>query len=173
MAKPIRQVRKTLLIVCEGARDELFLQHLRMLYLREPGAVSMVIRRSDGGGGNGVCKRLMTIDGQYDRYLAMFDGDRPPDADWLSRVERFRAKGNTVEKLAICPQCLEGMILGLLDQKAHETSEKCKKGLARYSNKADWLLNDFQRHLPRELLDSRRAQVQPLDGLLTIMLDWG
>ncbi len=127
MAKKTRHIVKTsLIIVGEGAHDQAFLNHMKELYDGRETNQTVKIESADGGSPKDIIdvaiKKSKIAD--YDKRYVLMDADIP-----VSIEERLHAKKKKIVLLFSEPLCLEGMLLGVLGQKAPSTNQACKDDL--------------------------------------------
>ena len=160
-----RSVRRTVLICGEGKSEEALFLHLRKLYASgRENPPKVTPKKSGGKGGNNVIATLLgqAACGRYDRLVACLDMDEPPDAD-ASR----EAKKKKVERVELFP-CLEGFFLDILGIRKAENSTVCKQRLRQVDRRCPYDTGFLSDNFPRNVLDSRRAEIPELDALLRI-----
>ena len=128
MAKRRVLQKTTLLVIGEGADDQAFINHMKGLYCpRECGRVAKVEAGDGGSPGNIITTAIRTFRGvDYDRRILVLDSDIPPSA-----AEEKQARSAGFEIILWSPQCLEGALLEVLDERVgeHETSQRLKARL--------------------------------------------
>lgn len=125
-----RSVEKTtLLIVGEGPDDQAFIKHMNQ-ELQSSAAnrrAASIKKESGGSPGNIITNAARKYRDQgFDRRILVMDSDLPIEPASLKK-----AKGYGYEIILWKPQCLEGTLLDVLDERVgkHETSQQLKKRL--------------------------------------------
>ena len=125
MAKRRVVQKTTLLVIGEGADDQAFINHMKGLYCpRGSGRTAKVVAGDGGSQGNIITTAIRTFNGvDYDRRFLVLDSDIPPTA-----AEAKQAHRAGYQIILWSPQCLEGALLEVLDERVgeHETSQMLK-----------------------------------------------
>jgi hypothetical protein len=158
-----RQTIRTVLIVGEGQAEEVFVKHVRHIYLgSRSSGLRLTVKNAKGKGGRHVLDYA-----RRQRHIADFDDVAvllDTDTDWTD-ADRRAARDAKVTVIESSP-CLEAVLLRLKGQTAPLNSAACKQ---QFSNAFGFLAHDprvYERHFPKNTLDLGRVQVQPLDHLL-------
>ena len=129
MGKRIRKTRAPLILFGEGPTEELFLGQLKQLYSKQLADYS--IQLGNGGGGSpgsillALEKKYLSVGAAATPALVLMDADIKLDAE----ARRILKKHPNIQVVYSKPQCLEGLLLDLLDDlppKGQQTSEKLK-----------------------------------------------
>jgi hypothetical protein len=127
MAHFLRQQRTTVLIVCEGHAEDIFLKHIKTTFLHRAGLIALTLKNAHGKGARHVLKEAiacMKREG-YDRVAIAYD----TDVD-LSEKERRQAQAKRIVLLPSSP-CFEATLLQLLQQRPPVTTKECKADFQR------------------------------------------
>lgn len=123
-------VKTTLLIVGEGPDDQAFIKHMNQTLRSEISDQRATIQKESGGSpGNIIANAARKYSHQdFDRRIFVMDSDLP-----IEPASRKKAEDSGYEIILWKPQCLEGVLLDLLDERVgdHETSQQLKKRLYR------------------------------------------
>jgi hypothetical protein len=163
-----KQVRKTVLLCCEGKSDQLFIVHLKTTYTAgRPSAPRVKAKPAGGKGSNNVISTLLgeARCSQPDKLVALLDGDFPPSVAKKREADRKR-----VQCIVLMP-CLEGLFLKILGHSVPSTSQECKDRLRRIDNRDPFAPGFYSQHFPKALLDHARNNVDELDQLLMLFDD--
>lgn len=164
MAQPrkVRQVRKTLLVVGEGDSEVAFLKHLRQLYCSGGAGVTVSVHNAHGLGPENVISTAITLNrmGGHDRVVAFLDTDIPWPVALQKAAQRAR-----VQLVGSTP-CLEGLLLGILQQPVPDKSDACKKSLHLRLGHKLTDRDDYQAEFGRVVLDEARIRVVELNKLI-------
>ena len=161
--RKIRQQRKTLLVVGEGATEEAFLKYLRSLYCSGKKGPKVTIKNAYGKGPEHVLD--VAVRSQrgvaYDQVATFLDTDIP----W-SKELKARAKEYKIELIGNTP-CIEGMLLQLLGKRVPALSVDCKKQLSAALDYNPLNAGEYEQWCTLELLDRLAAQDEHLYKLLS------
>lgn len=163
-----RQVRKTVLICCEGKGDMAFLEYLRSVYCAgRENPPKVKVQQAGGRGGNNVIQTLLgaaAIVG-YNKLVALIDTNVPPDTE-----HRDAAAASAVVFVDMSP-CLEGFLLKILGKSVPATSAECKQRLRQIDARELFAQGFFTSNFPKALLDEKRKSVAELNELLGVYWD--
>lgn len=163
---PARQVRRTALLVGEGLAEELFLKHLKAIYV-ERGAKTVTVKNAKGKGGKQVLEYTISQRkiADYDQEAALLD----TDTDW-DDAQRAHARRNRVIVFEADP-CLEAMLLRVAGHQPPGTTAECKQAFQRCFGAAAHEERVYEQHFGRHVLEAARARVPVLDQLLHYLSD--
>lgn len=162
--RPQRAVRRTLLVVGEGLAEEVFLRHLKALYV-ERGHKSVTIKNAKGKGGGhvltytaGQCKTAA-----YDRVAALLD----TDADWN---DQRRAQANRQHILVFeSSPCLEALLLAIAGQRVPADTPACKRAFRQHFGHEAHTEALYPAQLPRPVLDAAAVRIDVLQRLIHLL----
>ena len=122
-----RVEKETAIIICEGVTDKAFLRHMRGLYARNSSRSVTIKTASTGTKVIGDAIKFRESSPEYGLVFALIDEDQ-------SRCHSFEACRVEADKSNVLilwsePVCLEGMLLGVLDESIPKTNQDCKKTL--------------------------------------------
>lgn len=165
MPKLLRQVRDTVLIVCEGYAEECFVRHLRSQYLSRTGDLALTTQNARGRGGQHVLDHALRLRkrGSYDQVAMLADTDQ----DWDDR-QRARARGYRIQVVESSP-CLEAWLLEVNGHRPPDSSGQCKEDFLRVYGLQAHDPKVYERHFNRVVLDNARARIEALDQLLRLI----
>jgi len=151
-----------LLAVGEGDAELLLLKHLKQLYLPRGCGTTLKVQGGLGKGGKGVLDYALRASAgfAYDRRIVLLD----TDTDWNDE-QRRRAKSEEIVVVESDP-CLEAWLLTIHGFASGSQTSNCKQEFSRRFGGPAHDPTIYERHFPKELLDSRRAVVLPLGELL-------
>lgn len=158
-----RQVRRTVLIVCEGKRDRAFLLHLRSLYCSgNPRGPNVTAKEAGGKGGNNVADTLLATMKfkAYDLGVAFTEADAPPSNKFLHLLRPPRAR------IVVAEPCLEGMLLRIAGRPVPETSQACKQAAEALAGNDLYLPEGYAQHWPKAVLEASRHAIPELEALV-------
>lgn len=167
--QPVRRVKRTRLIVCEGDAEEVLLRHLRALYLRDQqgSGIALTIKNHHGKGGDGVLQTTIRIAQRerqtWDHVAVLIDTDK----DW-SDTQRQQARRQRIHALESTP-CLEAWLLEVVGQRAPAMTTDCKRTFFHQFGAEAHDDTLHGRHFPRHVLDAARTRIKVLDELLTLL----
>lgn len=165
--KKRRQARTLILFFGEGFGEEMFLKHLRKIYSFNSG-VAVTVRKGKGGCPENIVIDTIKVPGAFNKKIVLLDNDKP-ESEMIKA--RQTAKEYKIEMIENTP-CLEFLLLSILDGKPKEkTSERCKKEFeSKYMEKQKRSeASKYEELFPKRLLDSKRAEIEELDRLISIM----
>lgn len=167
--KKRRAAKQTLLMYGEGLGEEMFLKHLRRLYNRDSG-VSVIIRKGKGGSPKNVVIGAANEIGGFDNRVAVVDNDKGDEEMTEARSEARNRGINLIEH----SPCLEALLLSVLrggQSFSNRTSAWCKKEFeSNYIEKKKRKeISEYEKVLPKTLLDEMRNNVVELDTLISLM----
>lgn len=102
-----RQAARTLLLVGEGDAEEMFLRHLKGLFVVRGSGLSVTIKNARGKGAAHVVDfaRRQSLNAAFDEVAALLDAD----TDWNDNT---RAAAERARVLVVaCEPCLEALLL--------------------------------------------------------------
>lgn len=104
-----RQAARTLLLVGEGDAEEMFLRHLKGLFVVRGSGLSVTIKNARGKGAAHVVDfaHRHSLNAAFDEVAALLDAD----TDWNDKT-RAAAKRAKVQ-VVVCDPCLEALLLQL------------------------------------------------------------
>lgn len=163
---PARQVRRTALLVGEGLAEEVFLKHLKSIYV-ERGVKTVTVKNAKGKGGKQVLDYTIAQRkvADYDQEAALLD----TDTDW-DDVQRAHARRHRVIVFEADP-CLEAMLLRIAGHQPPGTTAECKQAFQRRFGAAAHEERVHEQHFGRQVLEAARARVPVLDQLLHYLAD--
>ncbi len=158
MARRVRQIRRTILLVVEGYTEKEFIQHLKNLYHKRGSGFRVVLKNAKGKGSNNVIDIAYgeKRQGGYDEIAVFYDRDVPLTHKSKRRCRNFREY--------VADPCLEGLFLEILEEIVADTCDENKKRYARFASRGD-----CGELFPRELLEKRRGSIGLLDDLLRLL----
>lgn len=167
--KKQRAAKQTLLMYGEGAAEEAFLKYLKSHYARDTG-VAITIRNGKGGDPESIVRNAVREPGAFDRCVVVLDNDKPEQE---MRAARQIADSSNIVLVEQAP-CLESILLSILNNGTsyeRRPSAWCKNEFeSRYIEKKRRRdVRAYQDVFPKELLDTRRTQVDTLNVLITFM----
>jgi hypothetical protein len=151
----------------EGFNEEMFLRHLRRLYSHNSG-VAITIKKGKGGNAQNIVIDASKIPGAFDKKIIMLDNDKPKTEMIRAREE---AENRSIELLENTP-CLEYLLISIVDKKLNKKNSSWYKSRfeSKYLNrKKRGELNEYDKLLPKKLLDSKRSAISELNKLISIM----
>lgn len=162
MAKLIRRVRKTLLVVGEGDTEVAFLKHLRTLYCANNEGVAATPSNAHGKSPDNVIDHTakQARNASYDIRVALLDTDIP----WTDQLKKL-ARRQKIEMIGSSP-CIEGLFLSILGRNIPEQTLECKRAIKQLlgCDLTDW--QSYGQHFPKDVLQSARKNITELDRLL-------
>ena len=161
-----RRVRRTLLLVGEGLAEEVFLRHLKALYV-ERGHKTVTIKNAKGKGGGHVlaytgrqCKAA-----EYDQVAALLD----TDADWNDQ-RRAQASRQRILVFEASP-CLEALLLAIAGQRVPPNTQACKRAFRQHFGHEAHAEALYPVHLTRGMLDAAASRIDLLHRLIQLLLE--
>ncbi|MFZ2987854.1 RloB domain-containing protein [Ideonella sp.] len=160
-----REQRRTALLVGEGLAEQVFLNHLKALYVLR-GVKSVTIKNAKGKGGATVLDFAIRQWQQaaYDEVGALLD----TDAQW-SDAQRALARRKQVQVFESDP-CLEALLLrvaGLAvpagDSAAHKRAFKDRWGAEAHNAKV------YEKFFGLAILDAARERVPELEAIVEFL----
>lgn len=125
-----RQAREPLILYGEGPTEGLFLGLIKQLYSRQLRDKQITVAHGTGGSSGSLLLELKK------KYLDTGRGDQPTlvlldqDNGLDAAAKKILRDNENIEVVLSEPQCLEGLLLNLLDDlppQAQQTSEQLKK----------------------------------------------
>jgi hypothetical protein len=162
---PARQQRRTALLVGEGLAEQVFLSHLKALYVVR-GHKQVTVKNAKGKGGAHVLDytRRQGLQAAFDETAALLD----TDTDWGDE-QRALAKKWGIEVIEAQP-CLEALLLRIAGQRVPHATEACKKAFAKQFGAPAHEAAVLERHFTQAVLDKARAAVPALEQLVQFLL---
>ena len=160
MARKVRKLIKTCLLVGEGKADKSFLNYLKSLYANSEWRFTI---DKAGGDPNSVIIKAKKIGAAYDKVFAVSDADRPISVQYPSKK---------IISLRMTP-CLESVLLQIYGKKIPRNSDEAKlnsKALLKKETQS-LMLDDWKRHFPKDRFESMRKSLSELDDLIKIFED--
>lgn len=161
----MRPMHTTILVVCEGLTEKIFVEYIRGIY--SEGKAKVRVISADGKGPDNVIKHAMTIFKQdgYNHCCALLDLDLP----WPPKLVKA-AKAKKIVLIGSNP-CIEGLFLDILSNKVPIDSLNCKhqfntKKIGDNSIITKAILSKI---FTKEILESRRENIKALNDLLRCM----
>ena len=171
--KKIQQRRHTIFIYCEGKTDGLFVQHLKKLYLLR-GTKHVAIKTGTGGDYStfiSEVKKNAQVRDYDEKYIVL-------DSNGKNKEELQKAEKLAQEKhiqLIWQKPCLEGIFLRILKSVKFikEKSEFCKSNFNKLYMSYNTPLSEIllEKLFTKDILNSKRREVQELDQLIKLMKD--
>ncbi len=163
--QPVRQQRRTALLVGEGLAEQVFLSHLKALYVPR-GHKQVSIKNAKGKGGTHVLDytRRQGLQAAFDETATLLD----TDTDWGDE-QRTLAREWGIEVIEAQP-CLEALLLRIAGQRVPHGTDACKKAFAKAFGAPAHEAAVLERHFTREVLDNARATVPALALLMQFLL---
>jgi len=155
-----RFARHTTLIVVEGETEEVFLKHLKTHFGKDSG--SRITVKSPPGNSDAVLKATLDRFVAFDRRVAIYDEDRPPQEKHLETARR------KMIQILTCSPCIEGLLLEILEEKPPSSSAECKSRLKQRLGQSLTNQQTYERHFPPALLTSLSEQLPTLRALLDL-----
>lgn len=162
---PVRAQRRTVLLVGEGLAEQVFLGHLRALYVAR-GSKSVTVKNAKGKGGAHVldCAVRQARQADYDEVAAVLD----TDTQWGER-ERTHARQKKVRVFEATP-CLEALLLQIVqagvpvgDAAALKRQFEQRLGAAAHEPRV------YERHFSRGVLDAAAQRLPLLAALIDFL----
>ena len=164
---PMRQQRRTVLMVGEGFADCDFLRHLKTLYVGRSSNKTVTIKNARGKGGRHVLKTALDEvkhkGAAYDVVAVLLD----TDTDWDDAL-RAKARKSKVTVFESTP-CLEAELLRIADHRAPEVSAQCKREFAQRFGHEAHDPDVWPEHFQKALLDQAKNRVPVLANLLALL----
>ena len=156
-----RRPSRTVLLIGEGKTEEIFLEHLKSLYIFHRCGVAATIQSAGGGGPAHIVDHAIKQSHlkDFDRILVLLDTDISIKVD-----TRNKARKHKIE-LVKSPPCFEGLLLDILNQRVPPKNTDCKKQCKQHFTKPLTKIDSYK-NLTKKLLEKRRGDVPPLDKLL-------
>jgi hypothetical protein len=160
-------VRKTILIVVEGADEEGFLKHVRSIFVPRDCGISVTIRNAKGKGADHVLRKALTEKARssYDKVAAMYDTD--------TENPRSALKNNALNKRIILLRsepCLEATLIKLVGEDPYAVNtdwktrvESLLNGYPPRDHRADWS------KVTAGILRNQRSHLSVIDHLLNLL----
>jgi len=163
--RPVRETKKTLLMVGEGCAEKAFLQHLRGLYSN--GKIKHSIHSANGKGPHNVIKSTIakhTHDG-YDYSVSLLD----TDIVWPEKLVQ-EAKRKGIHLIGSIP-CLEGFLLDIINEKKPETSPECKRVAHPKLAGRETERESYEPLFTKQCLDTARERIDSLNKLINLIIN--
>lgn len=162
MPPRIRRTNKTILVTVEGYTEEVLLRHLKSLYCLRTLPISVTIKNARGHGPQGVIDAIKAAckTAEYSAKIAVFDGDiplTPEDSKWFSDEN---------VTLFISTPCIEATLLKMRSARVASNTASCKRSLERLLPGDQTDLKYYERHFPREVIESARVTLPMINDLI-------
>ena len=168
MGKRERQSLQPLVLWGEGYTEQLFLELFKKYYRKELARKQIKVGsgrgRSPGSILEALDKQELWRHDPQTPALALLDADRVLDQEAKAVLKKYTREGQcSIKILYSKPQCLEGLLLDLLDDlppKGQQTSKYLKKRFEEeYLKSCDHVQSNFKKKreklFPKELLDQK------------------
>ena len=164
MAK-IHKIREPRILFGEGPTEGMFLERLKQEYSQELADKLIVVKHGSGGSPGSVLlelkKKYLDVSHAHTPALVLIDADKGLDDDAKAILEEH----SNIEVIFSKPQCLEGLLLDLLDDlpsKGQQTSDNLKKVFQKqYLGGGQSVRKHFKQKretlFPRDLLEMHKA----------------
>ena len=161
------RVRKTILIVVEGADEEGFLKHMKSILVPRDCGITVKVKNAKGKGADHVLGKALPekARGGYDKVAAMYD----TDAENPGSILRHKALNKGIILLRSEP-CLEATLIKLVGEDPSTGStdwktrvESLLNGYPPRDHRADWS------KVTAEILHHQRAHLSVIDHLLNLL----
>lgn len=162
--RPAREVRRTALLVGEGLAEQVFLSHMKVLFV-ERGRLQVTVKNAKGKGGAHVLDytRRQGQQAAYDHLTALLD----TDTDWGDE-QRQLAQEWGIDVIEAHP-CLEAMLLRIAGHRVPRRTAACKKAFRRQFGDDAHSPQVYERHFQKDLLDQACGLVPELERLRQIL----
>lgn len=156
---------KTILIFTEGLDEQIFIEHLKVLY--KPNSCKVKVKRGRGGATYNLVDQTIKAVGGFDYRVTVYDTDR--SSSEIEKARQTALKNNIV----VCEHnpCLESILLRILETKFNRNlaSKKCKSIFQnKYLNGSPFNKRVSQL-FSKTLIDKRRKKVGELDKIINIL----
>lgn len=161
---PAREQKRTALMVGEGLAEQVFLNHLKALYVVR-GHKQVTVKNAKGKGGAKVLDytRRQCQVADYDCRLALLD----TDTDW-DDTQRRNARAWGIEVVEASP-CLEPLLLRIAGIKLPQRARHPKSVFLKRFGSPAHAPDVYERHFPQSLLEGARTRVPELDQLIRFL----
>lgn len=173
MAKRSRTTRSPLILFGEGPTEELFLGHIKQLYSQH--LANKSIKLGNGGGGSpgsillALEKKYLNVGDASTPTLMLIDADQRLDREAKVLLEKY----TNIQVVFSRPECLEGLLLDLLDDLppvGQQSSERLKKRFQdEYLGTRAHVQKNFKLKrsvlFPKVLLDSKLSDVSAIQRI--------
>lgn len=160
-----REVKKTVLLYCEGAHEKAFLHYLKTVFARGRN-VFVKIKENYGYGANGVLNGVLRQE-LSDQTVCVYDTDTGVDNALKNKVE---------QRGILCFEntpCFDAFLLEILEGKSYSDckSDDCKKRFEReYLNASKRTNKDnYAKLFPEKLLRQKAEKMGNLGRLIEII----
>lgn len=164
---PMRQQRRTVLIVGEGFADCDFLRHLKALYVGRSSNKTVTIKNARGKGGRHVLKTALDEvkhkEAAYDEVAVLLD----TDTDWDDAL-RAKARKSKVTVFESTP-CLEAVLLRIAGHRAPEVTALCKRDFEQRFRHQAHDPEVWPEHFQKAVLEQAKARVPVLANILALL----
>jgi len=124
MAKIVKHIQRTLLIVGEGPSEAAFLKHMQSIYDSRENGQRITIHASNGKSPENIVNTAIRFRGEFNKKVVLLDSDIA-----LTSNVNQKINSNRIEIILSEPLCLEGMLLSMLKEAIPTNSPQCKKNL--------------------------------------------
>jgi len=172
MTRPVktRVVKETLLIVCEGDAEVVFVRFLKQTYADALGR-AVHEHNARGKGGKHVLEsglRRAKNNRAYDKVVLLLDTDQDWNDELRARARKVRVGKHPISVIEAHP-CLEAWLLQILNSETEGDARHMKREFRRHTGREahepDWM----ERLLNRDVLDQAREKVSQLSELMNHM----
>ncbi|MBU4251837.1 MAG: hypothetical protein KKC39_08410 [Candidatus Omnitrophica bacterium] len=168
-----RKTKTTVLIVGEGGKDKAFLRHLQDIYVSREDNIAVKVECGAGGSPRSIIEKSIRLRDvrAYDRCVVVLDADRVLETD--GKLKKRMKEKPPIEIIWVIP-CMEALCLEIIEHPNFTRSKArvdlCKHEFSSYIPVDRQTEKHFYaRIFPKTMLDYRRAAIQDLDAILTIM----
>jgi hypothetical protein len=161
----VKSVNTAVMIVGEGHTEYAFLEYLKALYYERGRNRVVRIYNAHGHGPQGMLDKVKCIlkTAAFDVRVSLLDSDIA-----LKPEEHKVVKKLDLQVIFSVP-AIEATLLQIAGRVAPEQTHDCKALVARYLPGDPTAEEFYQRHFPREVLDSARPRVAVLDQIVSVI----
>ena len=169
-AAKTRTVKETLLIVCEGDAESVFVRLVKRTYAAALGR-TVQLCNAKGKGGKNVLEtglRRAKNNRSYDKVVLLLDTDKDWNDALRARAQKTRVGNHPISVIEANP-CLEAWLLQILGAEIEGDTRHMKQQFKAYTgvyaHEPEWM----EELLNRDVLDEARARVSQLADLMNHM----
>lgn len=169
-AAKTRTVKETLLIVCEGSAELVFVRFVKRIYADALGR-AVQEHNAKGKGGKHVLEaglRYAKNNRAYDKVVLLLDTDQDWNDEQRARARKARIGRHSISVIEAHP-CLEAWLLQILGAETDGDTRHMKQQFEAYTgveaHEPEWM----ERLLNRDVLDKARPRVSQLADLMKHM----
>lgn len=163
--KTVKKTNKTILLVVEGDTEDVFVKHLKSVYVSRDSNFRVNIKNARGYGPQGVADKMKSTikTAPHDLYGVVMDSDIEIDD---ASKNYFKEKS---AKLFLSSPVIEATLLQIKGKKPKLTNSACKEQLDRLlpGDKTD--PRYYERNFDAALIEKGRSKIESLDKLITFM----